>query len=478
MTRPAASISLGVRRALQQCAQSDGTFAMLAMDQRGSLVRSLNLDDPDAVTFAEVAALKRSVIGALSPHASATLLDVEYGYPACVASGALSGRTGLLLAYEKSGYEGDPTARRTALLDNWDVSRSRRAGASGVKLLVYYRPDAANAADQEALVSDVAAECAKWELPLFLEPLHYSLDPARKSVPDAERREVVVETARRLTALGVTVLKAEFPVDVKQNDDETEWADRLRRVERSLARAVGAAQRRRRLRRLPAPGQSRLRKGGQRRAVRPRRLEGVDPTGGRGSRRLPARHSDRPLPGDRCHGKRTCAALHGLLPRRPPATTWKAGSSPDRTSPPRAPLQATKSSHRMTHPKAGLPLVGIDVGGTFTDFVLLSGGELYRPQSPHDARRPEPRHRRRPGTHGRRRGGRGARHDRGHQCPAGTARGQDRAADHRRLRRRADHRPPESPAALPFQPATASSRWWPTRGDWRRRNGSTWTAPC
>ena len=218
------TISLGVRRALQQCAQPDGTFAMLAMDQRGSLIRAINPNDPATVTYPEVVALKRDVIGALSPHASATLLDVEYGYPACVASGSLNGHSGLLLAYEKSGYEGDPTARRTALLDNWDVGRSRRSGATGVKLLVYYRPDAANAAEQEALVSEVARECEQWEIPLFLEPLHYSLDPQTKTVPDAERRQIVVESARRLTALGITVLKAEFPVDVKQNGDEEDWA--------------------------------------------------------------------------------------------------------------------------------------------------------------------------------------------------------------------------------------------------------------
>lgn len=218
------SISLGVRRSLQQCAQADGTFSMLAMDQRGSLIRAINPEDPSAVPYSDVISLKRDVITALSPHASAALLDVEYGYPACVASGSLNGRTGLLLAYEKSGYEGDPTARRTALLDNWDVGRSRRAGANGVKLLVYYRPDAANAAEQEALVSQVAEECEQWQIPLFLEPLHYSLDPATKTVPDAERRQVVVESARRLTALGITVLKAEFPVDAKQNQDEQDWA--------------------------------------------------------------------------------------------------------------------------------------------------------------------------------------------------------------------------------------------------------------
>lgn len=218
-------LSLGVRRSLQQCAQADGTFAMLAMDQRGSLKQAMRPDAPDQVDYRDLIALKRDVIRVLSPLASAVLLDVEYGYGACVASGSLSGRTGLLLALEKSGYDGDPTERRTALLEGWSVERIAKAGANGVKLLVYYHPDAANSADQEAVVAEVARQCHTWELPLFLEPLHYSLDRSIKTVPNAERRRVVIETARRLVPLGVDVLKAEFPINVAESQDRGEWAD-------------------------------------------------------------------------------------------------------------------------------------------------------------------------------------------------------------------------------------------------------------
>lgn len=219
------SLSLGQRRALLQCAQPDGTFAMLALDQRGSLRNMVNAADPNSVSFGQMAAIKEELIRVISPYASATLLDPEIGYPACVASDALSGQSGLLLAIEESGYEGDPTARKSTLLPDWDVEKTRRAGATGVKLLVYYHPDAPNAANQEELVSEVAAECRRWDLPLFLEPLHYSIQPGVKTVPNAERRRVVIETARRLVPLGVTILKAEFPVDVKQTGDEAEWAD-------------------------------------------------------------------------------------------------------------------------------------------------------------------------------------------------------------------------------------------------------------
>ena len=48
-------------------------------------------------------------------------------------------------------------------------------GASAAKLLVYYHPDAPNAADQERLVADVAADCRAADLALFVEPLSFSI---------------------------------------------------------------------------------------------------------------------------------------------------------------------------------------------------------------------------------------------------------------------------------------------------------------
>jgi len=217
-------LSLGRRRALQQCAQSDGTFAMLAIDQRGSLIKAMRSDSGTA-SYAEVISLKKDIVSTVSPFSSATLVDPEYGYPASVASDSFPGHVGMLIALEKSGYEGDPTERRTALLEDWSVEKIRRAGGSGVKILVYYRPDAGNASDQEELIAEVADQCHKVDLPLFVEPLHYSLDPNVKVVPNAERRELVVKTAQRLVPMGIDVLKAEFPVDINQTDDEAEWAD-------------------------------------------------------------------------------------------------------------------------------------------------------------------------------------------------------------------------------------------------------------
>ena len=108
------------------------------------------------------------------------------------------------------------------VLPGWGVDRIKRLGASAAKLLVYYHPDAPNAADQERLVARVADECRAADLALFLEPLSFGLDGGR--LTGEARRAVVIETARRLTALGADVLKAEFPYDGSVTDTDR-WRD-------------------------------------------------------------------------------------------------------------------------------------------------------------------------------------------------------------------------------------------------------------
>ena len=218
------SLSIGKRRGLAQCATPRGTFAILALDHRGNLRTALNRADPSSVTYTEMIEFKRQVTAALAPYSSAVLLDPELGAPA-LAADVLPGGIGLVMSVEASGYTGDPLARRSQVLEGWSVGKALRMGANGVKLLIYYHPDANLAREQEILLEQVAEDCERYDLALFLEPLSYSLDPQRKALPSAERRQVVVETARRLTPLGVDILKAEFPLDVKETPDEGAWAE-------------------------------------------------------------------------------------------------------------------------------------------------------------------------------------------------------------------------------------------------------------
>jgi tagatose 1,6-diphosphate aldolase len=213
----------GTIRGLQECASPRGTFTMLALDHRQNLRRELRPHDPGSVTTDEMVAFKRAVVRAIGGAGTGVLLDPEIGAAQCIADGSLPAGVGLVVALEATGYVGDPKARVSRMLEGWSAEGVRHLGASAAKLLVYYHPDAPNAAHQERFVADVATACRALDLPLFLEPLGFSLRDGER-LSGKERRRVVLETARRLTPLGGDVLKAEFPYDSGETDEDL-WRD-------------------------------------------------------------------------------------------------------------------------------------------------------------------------------------------------------------------------------------------------------------
>jgi len=218
-------LTIGKLRGLQQCATTRGAIAMLALDHRQGLRKAMRPDASDTVADAEMSAFKLQLTAALAPAASAVLLDPEVGAAQCIAAGALPGRIGLVAAIEATGYTGDSKARQSRILPGWSVAKAKRMGASAVKLLVYYHPNSPTAVNIENLSRQVAEECAQQDIVYFLEPLSYSLDTSRKKLASYEKRQVVIETARRLVVPGVDVLKAEFPLDVAETSDEAVWAE-------------------------------------------------------------------------------------------------------------------------------------------------------------------------------------------------------------------------------------------------------------
>jgi tagatose 1,6-diphosphate aldolase len=216
-------MSLGKIRLLQQCSTARGALSVLALDHRGNLRQLLRPASPQDVSDEELVNFKQLVVRSLAPAASARLLDPQFSAAQSIASGDMPGRTGLVVALEATGYESEPTARISRVLPGWSVEKARRMGANAIKLLVYYHPDSPAASQMEQLVQQVAADCARHEMPMFLEVLSYSLDPTMKKLPSDELHYVVIETAQRLTPLGGDILKAEFPLDVTVEKDETAW---------------------------------------------------------------------------------------------------------------------------------------------------------------------------------------------------------------------------------------------------------------
>ena len=218
------TITLGKFRGLAQTSTGNSTFSLLALDHRNNLRNALNPDNPALVTDAEMIQFKSDVVKYVAPASSSVLLDPELSAAQCISNGSLPGNVGLTCALEETGYTGDPNARKSQVLPGWNAEKAKRFGASAVKLLVYYHPKSDSAGEIEDLLSKVAEDCEKTELPLFVEPLSYSLVKGEKLSPQ-ERNYVVIETARRLSPLGADVLKAEFPLDASIIKDERSWLD-------------------------------------------------------------------------------------------------------------------------------------------------------------------------------------------------------------------------------------------------------------
>lgn len=216
-------LSTGKIRGLQQVAGNNGIIRIAAMDQRGSLKHMLGKENPQAVTYEELRDAKLMLCEVLAPHASAVLLDPEYGAPQAIAAGVLPGDTGLLVSLEKSGYSGDIHARTAEIIPNWSVQKIKRMGGSGVKILVYYNPDAPTAREIKDFVKRASDDCAAYDIPCVVETLVYPLAGDEHSPEFASQKpDLVLKAAQDITALGIDLYKAEFPIVPGPDMDEDE----------------------------------------------------------------------------------------------------------------------------------------------------------------------------------------------------------------------------------------------------------------
>ena len=134
------SISEGKVRHMTALSNKNGIIAAAAMDQRGSLQKAIAGGKgipTDKVTPEMMTEFKVAVSKVLTPHASAILLDPEFGLPAAQAR---SKNAGLLLAYEETGYDNTKPGRLPDLLPHVSAKRILDWGADAVKILIYYSP--------------------------------------------------------------------------------------------------------------------------------------------------------------------------------------------------------------------------------------------------------------------------------------------------------------------------------------------------
>jgi tagatose 1,6-diphosphate aldolase len=218
-------LSIGKIRGLQQIASADGVFTMCAMDHRGSLESVICAPERTDNCPREMTGFKLELCEALAPYASAVLLDPIYGAAQCMSRDLIPKTCGLLVSLEATGYSGDSQHRETRLLENWSVAKLKRMGASAAKILVYYRPDLKELAQQQRrLIEQIAIECLRYDIPFMVEPVSYPIgDEAGHPERFARiKGDLVVQTARDMTSLPIDVLKAEFPAVLAHQHDEVE----------------------------------------------------------------------------------------------------------------------------------------------------------------------------------------------------------------------------------------------------------------
>lgn len=202
---------------LKKVSDNRGVIAAAAMDQRGSLQKSLAKEKGSEVNDAMMEEFKSLVTEVLTPHASAILLDPEWGLP---ASKRRAKNAGLLLAYEKTGYDKTGPGRLPDLLDHWSVRRLKEAGADCIKILLYYTPfDPQPINDiKHAWVERLGDECRANDIPFFLEFVAYEEGADEKGPEFAKKKpEAVIGSMKEFTKdrYGVDVMKVEVPVNMK-----------------------------------------------------------------------------------------------------------------------------------------------------------------------------------------------------------------------------------------------------------------------
>jgi sulfofructosephosphate aldolase len=192
---------------LPRLARPSGAFAMLALDQRESLRSMLAAVRPTPVGDAEVAAFKVDAARALTPFASAVLLDAAVGLPAVRSAGALAPGCALIVAADRLTQEPGGPVEWTEVDEAVLADDALAADAAAYKLLVIWRRGEER--QRARVVAAFVDGCRARARPAIVEGI-VRPDAGRQLDP-AAHAALVSEAAVELTGLEPDLYKAEVP---------------------------------------------------------------------------------------------------------------------------------------------------------------------------------------------------------------------------------------------------------------------------
>ncbi len=243
-------LSAGKLWGLRRLADSGGRFKMTAVDQRPP-IKNLIAESrgTDVAPYDDVCAVKAALVEELAAESSALLLDPHFAYPAAI--GAVPPSKGLLLTLEDSLFEETPAGRLSSEIDDWSVTKIKRAGGDAVKVLAWYRPDASEKVieHQKQFVAKIGDACRRFDIPFVFELLVYPLMGESGHTTDyveqpGKRADHVLESVAAFSGpqFGIDLFKLESPVnaaDVPEPDSGTADASEVAELFAEMGRLAG-----------------------------------------------------------------------------------------------------------------------------------------------------------------------------------------------------------------------------------------------
>lgn len=202
--------------AMRRLSTKEGVISALAIDQRGALKKMIKALGQEP-TKEQISEFKELVSAELTPYASAILLDPEYGLPAAKVRAK---ETGLLFAYEKTGYDATTPGRLPDLLADWSSLRLKEQQADAVKFLLYYDVDESPEINhlKHVFIERLGSECEGENRPFYLELVSYDAQISDSSSPEYAKVKPhkVIEMMKEFAhpKYKIDVLKVEVPVNM------------------------------------------------------------------------------------------------------------------------------------------------------------------------------------------------------------------------------------------------------------------------
>ena len=217
------NLTAGKLWGMRRMADADGRFKMTAVDQRPPIKNPIaqHYGTPEA-PYDDVARFKALMVETLQSESSAMLLDPHFAVPRGLRF--LSPQKGLIVTLEDSLFEETEGGRLSSEIDDWSVDKIKRMGGDAVKVLAWYRPDAAPATNehQKDMVKRIGEACARFDIPFLFELLVYPLASDAHQTRDyvelqGKKTDDVLASVEAFAGpeFGVDVFKLESPLNAK-----------------------------------------------------------------------------------------------------------------------------------------------------------------------------------------------------------------------------------------------------------------------